>query len=256
MTHIVKVRYQGLWNSEYPLVVARLINTVEAHNPQALRLQRSFGRLAEFRPALVKIAVQEKADRDSALLSELDQQRDTLFNVIYGVAKAFKRTPMAEPSGHGTQILTILEKHGVDIPTANYTAETKRLYDLDADIRSRPDVMDSLQALSLRPLFERMGEVNSEFDRLFVQRHERQSETELIDIRAIRLECDKAIASLWSAIEFCMDEYGETEYIPLVNAINTANTYYKRQLAARAARRKSGKEVDTEEPIDTESVPE
>jgi hypothetical protein len=231
-----------------------LIDIVEAHNPQALRLQRSFGRLAEYRPLLAKIEVQEKADRDSVLLSELDQQRDTLFNVIHGVTKTFRRTPMAEPSEHAARILTVLKKHGADIPAANYTAATKRLYDLVADIHARPDVMESLQALSLRPLFERMSEVNSEFDRLFMQRHERQSGTERIDIRAIRLECDQAVAALWNAIEFCMDEYGETEYLPLVKALNTANAYYKQQLAARATRRKNGKEVNTEEPIHTDGA--
>ena len=38
MTQIIKFRYPGLWNSEYPLVVNRLIDIIGEHDPQALHL--------------------------------------------------------------------------------------------------------------------------------------------------------------------------------------------------------------------------
>ena len=80
--NIVKVRFQGLWNSEYPLVVNRLIDIVERHNPHAIHLGVSFDRLSAFRTPLSKIEIQERADSESAALSELDQKRDTFYNVI------------------------------------------------------------------------------------------------------------------------------------------------------------------------------
>ena len=249
MLKIVKFRYSGLWNSEYPLVVNRLIDIVGAYNLQSLRLQTSFDRLAAFRPLLAKIEVQERADRESAQLSELDQQRDTLFNVIHGVAKTHRRAPIAAVSEHAARIMTVLKKHGTDIPTANYTAETKRLFDFIADISAQPGLMASISALALQPHFECLIELNTEFDRLFMQRNQRQSETERVDVRAIRIECDKAISLLWSAIEFCMNEYGKENYIAMVNAINNLNGYYKQQLAARATRRKAKADVSREEAI-------
>jgi len=66
---------------------------------------------------------------------------------------------------------------------------------------------------------------------------------------AVVADLDKAIAQLWNAIEFCCSEYGEEIYNPLVKAINQLNSYYKRQLAARASRRKAKVDVDKEEPI-------
>ena len=78
MLSIIKVRFQGLWNSEYPLVVNRLIDIVERCHPHSIHLGVSFDRLAAFRTALSKIDVQERADSESAALSELDQQHDTL----------------------------------------------------------------------------------------------------------------------------------------------------------------------------------
>jgi hypothetical protein len=250
MVNIVKYRFPGLWNSEYPLVVNRIIDIVEKHAPYDLHLGQSFDRLASFRPQLAKIEVQERTDKDSAMLSELDQQRDTLFNIIHTVSKSFQRTPIEEISNHAHRIMTILKKHGRNISSTNYTADTKCLYDLITDIKAQPEAIQSLEALSLLPLFERMGEANAEFDRLFMQRNQRQAETERIDVRSIRLECDKAIMLLWNAIEFCCNEYGEQNYLPLIAAINNLNTYYKQQLVARAARRKSNRNVSDEKPID------
>ena len=130
MTSIIKFRYSGLWNSEYPLVVNRLIDIVERYNPHALHLGISFDRLAAFRTPLSKIEIQERADCESAALSELDQQRDTLFNVIYAVAKAFQRTPIGEVSNHAHRVVTLFKKHGTAMASTNYTAQTKRLYDM------------------------------------------------------------------------------------------------------------------------------
>ena len=249
MTRIIKYRVQGLWNSEYPLVINRIIDIVGAHAPQAIHLGQSYDRLAAFRTELSKIEVQERADKESALLSELDQRRDTFFNVIYNAAKALQRVPFAEVSNHAHRIVTLFKKHGSHMPTTNYTAQTKRMYDMAADVTAQPDVIASLEALSLRPLFEQMVDVNREFDETFMQRNQRQAETERVDARTIRLECDKALTLLWNAIEFCMTEYGEENYLPMVNAINRLNAYYKQQLAARATRRKAKQEVEKEEPI-------
>jgi hypothetical protein len=247
---IVKFRYSGLWNSEYPLVINRIIDTVEAHDPHNLHLGQRFEHLAAFRPLLAKIETQESFDQDSVILSELDQQRDTCHNIVYGVSKSFQRAPIAEISNHGHRIVTVIKKHGKDIVSSNYTAETKRLYDLIADIKAQPEIMKSLDALALMPLFVLMEEVNMEFDRLFMQRSQRQASTEKVNIRSIRLDCDKSITLLWHAIEYCCHEYGEENYLPLISAINNLNTYYKQQLAARSARRKANQNVSTENSIE------
>ncbi len=252
MSKLKLVRYKlgGLWNSEYPLVMKRLIAIVAKFNPEALRLQRSYKALDAFSPQLNKIEKQELANADSARLSELDQRRDTLFSVILNVAMHFKRTPIERVGKAAQSVLSLLKLHGHDIPAANYTAETKRLYDMCAGFRRQPEAMEALTSLSLLLLFEEMETANAGFDALFMNRHENQAGVEHVDVRAIRLECDKAVNSLWSAIEFCMEEYGESEYVDLVNAINKFNAYYKQQLAARATRRKAKKNMADEKPIE------
>jgi len=251
MTNIIRFKHQGLWNSEYPLVVNRLIDIVHSHSPHTLQLGVSFERLAAFRTPLSKIEIQERADSESALLSELDQQRDTLYNVIYAVAKALQRAPMGDVSNRAHRVVLLFKKHGTTLAAANYTAQTKRLYDLAAEANAQPETMAALEAMALRPLFERMCEVNAQLDALFMARNARRAEAEAgrVDVRAIRGECDKAITLLWNAIEHCIAERGAQEYMPLLNSINKLNAYYKQQLAARATRRKAKQAVEKESAI-------
>ena len=250
MTKIVKFRFQGLWNSEYPLVVFRLLEIVERHNPHAIHLGFAYDRLSAFRPQLESITVQERAEQESARLSELDQQRDTLFNVIYTAAKAFQRAPMGDVSNHAHRIVTTFKKHGKNIPASNYTAETKRLFDLVADVEAQADVRASLEALSLWLPFEQMTAVNREFEALFMERKIRRGEDQRVDTRNVRLECDKAITFLWNTVDLCIAQYGAEQYETLVNTINALNSYYKTKLTARATRRKAKVAVEKEEPIE------
>ena len=236
---LVKYNLTNLWNSEYPLVVRRIIKIVDAHKPYTIHLGTSFDRLAAFRPQVLKIEAQERSDKESALLSMYDRQRDTSFNVIHAVAKAFQRAPREGMSLKATIVVEFLKKHGRNISETNYTAETKRLYDLVHDARRQPDVMAALMAMSLNPVFDDMHETNKKFDKLFMQRVHRRAETEKIDARAIRTECDKAVKLLWKSIEFCCNEYGKEIYTPLINELNVLNIYYKQGIAARTKSRKT-----------------
>lgn len=249
MSNIVKYKLQGLWNSEYPLVVNRTINIVEAHEPYDNHLGISFDRLAAFKPLLAKIEPKEAYDKETRRLSELDQHRDRYFNTINGVAKLFQKLPIMALSSHGQCILEIIKKHGDNIAPSNYTSETKRLYSFIADCMSQTTVMASLTALSLNGVFTAMRDCNIEFDTLFMARIQRQADEEEVDVRAIRIECDKVITMLWDAIDFCCNEYGKETYIPLLRTLNALNSYYKQQLALREARRKAGEDISDETPI-------
>ena len=246
---IVRFRFNGLWNSEYPLVVTRFLDIVQKHNPDAIHLGFAYRRLTAFRGQLERMTVQERANSDSTLLSELDQKRDTLFNIIYQAAKAFQRTPDAAVSDHAHRIVTVFKKHGKGIPAANYTSETKRLFDLVADVRAQPAVMESLEALSLRLPFEQMDEANRAFEAMFVERKVKRAEDERVDARTLRMECDRAITFLWNTIEMCITQYGQENYKTLVETINQFNAYYKQKLTARATRRKAKQAVEKEDAI-------
>lgn len=250
MTKLIRFKLPALWNSEYPLVVKRIISTARLYNLEDLRLLPVYNRLKAFETQLEKIELQERSGGiESSNLSETDEHRDTHFNIICNVSKAFNRTTIGDIRAAANLIQKAVRKHGTDIAKANYTSATQRFYELIADMEGQPEMVKALEKLSLMPIFQQLKEGNQRFETLFMQRIREQAEVEKINIRAIRNDCDKAITLFSNAIEYNIAEYGEAEYIPLVTALNILNSYYKDQLAIRSARRK---ERDKEESVSKE----
>lgn len=250
MTKIIRFRYSALWNSEYPLVVNQIIDLVEAHELHKLHVEKTVAQLIAFRPQLAEFESAEVFDPDDGILSELYRQREILFKIIYAVTKLFQGSLIDEIGNHARCMTPLVKKHRENITSAFYVAKTKCFYDLIADVKAHPEIMKSLEALSLTPFFVQMEEMNTEFDRLFIQQSQHQEENKKINIRSIRLECDKAIAMLWKVIEFCCNEYGEQDYLPFITEINNLNAYYKQQLTERADKRKANRKISEEEPIE------
>lgn len=84
---------------------------------------------------------------------------------------------------------------------------------------------------------------------MFLERLDDEANEETIDIRAIRLDADKALTSFFNAIEFCSEEYEELDYVIPAKAMNEVIDYYIAQLKVRVIRRNEGKDVSTEDPI-------
>lgn len=252
MKKVIRFKLSGLWNREYPLVVSRIIDIAFRYDPETLHLGKKFGRLESCREPLAQIEAKERSNRYSALMSEYDQKRDIYVNVIYAVAKEFRRTSLPIVGEAANQLLEMFAKHGKNIARDNYTAETKRLFDIIADIERSPELREALDKLSLTPVFEGLKTANIRFDETFMERNRLFADK--TDIRAIRTACDAAVYGFFDAVDYCTGEYPEQDYSGLIKELNQLNTYYKQQLKARQSRRLAGKDVSKEEPILPEGV--
>lgn len=248
MIKINRFKLLGLWNKEYPLVVQRIIAIALRYAIEALHLGRKFGILEACRPLLELMEAKERKNRYSILMSEYDQKRDIYINVIHAIAKSFRRAALPGTGEAALRILEMFDKHGKNIARDNYTAETKRLYDIIADIERNPELSEALEKLALTPVFEALKTTNILFDEAFMERNKIMADDNA-DIPAIRKECDAAITGFFDAIEYCSDEYPELDYSGLAKELNQLNGYYKTQLKLRQSRRQTGKDVSTEEPI-------
>ena len=81
-----------LRNSEYPLVVERIIEIVKKHNLEELHLQKSFDRLAAFEEDLKKREVQSNNTAATDEITEKDDLRDKLTRAIFTIANAYKNS--------------------------------------------------------------------------------------------------------------------------------------------------------------------
>jgi hypothetical protein len=245
---IQTIHFSRLWNSEHPLVINRIAQIIESYNPAALHLDKAYDRLAATLPALALIEVKEKHTALSAEISELDNERDELVIALYIHAKYMSRLKLPSIAPPARVIKSLFERHGHDMATSNYSSETKRIADLLAEIEQNPEVAAAIAALHLTELVNRLATVNSEFEIKFMRRNSVLTSCEKVDARAIRLKADQAIQFVYQAIDFCVAEYPETNYTPMINALNELAAYYNAQIKARQTRREAGKDVAQETP--------
>jgi hypothetical protein len=248
-TKINRLDLTKLWNSEYTIFVSQLINIITKYQPKNLHLSKAFNKVAAFAPELAKIKAQELSNAISALLLQLDSERDILFKAILAQIKALGKVNLPSIAPHVLVLKNFMNIHGDDIADAPYNAETKRLNDLLVDYNAKADVKLAAETLNMKILFEQLGTVNATFARQFLQRTEETSAIEKVETRTIRTELDKALKEFFDSFEFCSREYSELDYTTPANELNELTNYYKTQVKARATRRKTGKDVSEEPPI-------
>lgn len=246
---IFRVPLKSFRNSEYTIFVSQLVAIFMKYNAELLHLKKSFERLKAFIPDLEKIKAQELGSAYSNLIHNLDVQRDNLFNAIVNQVKNIEKSGLTSLAEHVVVLNRLLDKHGRDIATANYNAETKRLNDLLAEISTNAEVSAAIVATNLSLFVDELRTVNTEFNSKFMQRTEEDSAVEVIDARAIRTESDKALVAFFDAFEFCSTEYDDLDYQTPANELNELISHYKTQLKARDTRRANGKDTTTEEAI-------
>ncbi|MFZ4456926.1 MAG: DUF6261 family protein [Bacteroidales bacterium] len=247
---VSRLPLKELWNSEYTIFADQISKIITKYNIQDLHLKKSFDRVTAFLPSLAKVTAQEQSSQFSNSLKELDNERDTLINGIIAQVKTMSKLTIPALATQAAVLSRLFDKHGRDIATAGYNAETKRINDLLADYHTKAEIKTAADTTSLTMLFDQLEVVNTRFNNLFLQRNEDDATTESVDARALRNESDKAIIAFFDAIEFCSSEYEELDYAPLANELNEVINYYKSQLKARTTRRGNSGNVSGEKPIE------
>ncbi len=231
------------------MFVNQIVGIVKKYDTSELHLTKSFQGITLKLPVLEKIKAHEMSNVISNQLLELDNERDTLFNAISAQVKTMEKLSLPSIVPHVKVLNHFLDIHGRDIASANYNSETKRITDFLKDYDAKPEVKTAVEGLNLKLWFDQLSIVNTEFDKLFLQRTGENGTTEKIDSRSIRIITDKAVFSFFDAIEFCANEYEELDYSTMANELNDLILYYKTQLKARSTRRQTGKDVSTETAI-------
>ncbi|MDD2797280.1 MAG: DUF6261 family protein [Bacteroidales bacterium] len=247
---VSRLPLKELWNSEYTIFVDQISKIVAKYNVQDLHLKKSFDRVSAFLPSLAKVTAQELSSQFSNSLKDLDNERDSLINGIIAQVKTMSKITIPALATQAAVLSRLFDKHGRDIATAGYNAETKRINDLLSDYHTKAEIKTAVDAISLTLLFDQLAVVNTQFEELFLQRNEDDATTESVDARALRSETDKAITAFFDAIVFCSSEYDELDYTPLANELNEVINYYKTHLKARSTRRSNSGNVSSETPIE------
>lgn len=253
MTIIInRIPYKSLRVSEYPLLVKQTLEIGSKYDVDALHLKKSFKRLSDCMPAVEKIRAQESKSEHSKNLQELDEERDAILRAINNQAVNYANINIASIKTNVEILNRFLDKHGRDIATDTYNAETKRIDDMIDDYENNSTTKAAIVALNMAFLFDQLKELNTEFAKTFMLRTEEAATTEKVETLKIRTETDKALTIFFNGIEFLSTEYDNLDYIALANELNDLLMHYRILLKARNTRRIHGKEADDTEDIDGE----
>ncbi len=238
----------SLRNSEYPIFITQITKIVDKYQITDLHLSKPFTNLMLTLTELEKIKVQESGSALSNKINELDNSRDALINAIAAQVKNLSRVNLTVLKPHIDVLEKFLKKHGNDIASDNYNAETKRLDDLLTEYNDTPEIKTAATSLNLTMLFDQLKLDNTEFATLFMERNQSGAELEKIDTRSIRKTTNKELGYFFDAIEYCSREHNDQDYTALASELNDLVSYYKTQLKARSTRRNNNKEEESEEP--------
>lgn len=251
MKKIEKLDFPKLRNAEHPRVYNRLITITQKHNPETLHLTGPFARAKAHLPELDKIEAQERGSVHTKKMEEIDQRNDNLIKGMISMAKAHILADFPATYESALLVNNWLDKHKAgSIPDDNYTSSVERISDMVADAERTPELMAALQTINVTEIFTELKTNAPQLETLFMQRKEDKSKAETVDTKAIRREADKDMRRLFTFIELYQVEYPDVDYAPLTRELNVLLAYYKTQLAARAARRAKGENVEQEPPIE------
>lgn len=246
---IFRVKLSHLWNNEYCMFLNQLVANFQKFNPEALHLKKAFDRVLALMPEIAKIKAQELGNVISNQLSDLNSERRTLIVSIAEQAKTFSKLSLPSMAPSVTVLNRFLDKHGRDIGTKNYNANTDDFNKLFADYDATQEIQDAVTVLQLTILFNHLKEINTQFATLYLQRDDENSSVEKVNADAIRAEMDKTLTAFYDAFEFCSTEYDDLDYQTPADKMNETILHYKTQLKARTTRRHQGEDVHTEAPI-------
>lgn len=230
----LKFSFTRLWNSEYPLMMERIVEIVNKHNPAHLHLDKTYQRLAALRPHWEQIQVQAKSSGITNQITEADDLRDRLTTFIFKQVKQYKTLGIEPYLTHAKMLDIWVKKYSLGLVTENYTSQTEKTMHLVQEAETNTDLKVGIHALGLEPFIIKLKETNTQFEQLFRNRTEEIAKIPSIDIRAIRKTTDDAVNKLFMAILFCKEEYEDLDYQPLINELQELLNYHKTQIKTRS----------------------
>lgn len=238
---ISRIDYQGLWNSEFTGVVQRTVSIAGKYKTGEIHLGKSYDELAAFVPQLDGMIKYVYKSEKLEAAGELDAERDTLIKAAVNIVKSFGTIHQLSwvVSMHDTVSSLFERNNAAGISTANLSAETERINALEKDYLSDSAARSAATAFGLSAIMERLFAANREYETIFRDYIADKSIGPRIDIPALRRTCSKALGQFFDAVEYCAYEHTDIDYLPLVNELNTLNTYYRTRLKARATWRKN-----------------
>jgi hypothetical protein len=231
---ISSIDLSKLRNAEYIQFINGFLAIILANNPTALLVQAPYNQLQSQLSGLEIIFVTEQGSALTEEITALDARRDRAVTGIALMINAFTYHFNSDTAKQAETLKKLLEKYGSGIARENYQAETAIIDSLLADLDSKTEMADALNALQMTNWAKEMQLANTAFNTAYLQRTQQLGAASKETLQAKRAETNNAYYKLRNFINsyYTINE-GAAPYGKTSNELNALINQYNIMMAGR-----------------------
>lgn len=250
MTHTINRVQLGLIRTlEYPGLAHDILDVVETHDVDALKIQGVVSLYKESLLNVDKISVRERSHPVSLEMENLRNERDKFASAIVSHVLGYKKAVTGLNQQAAQIVIPFLEKYFNGLYKMNNFAKSKIYNLMFIEIEGNSDLSSALQTLGFMDMLDELKTKNIAINSKMKERRLSKSETEKPMSKQAILESAKAMRNLFKVIEINQMIDDSPQYKTLIAELNQILIEYNSLLTQR-------KSLLTKEAIKKVTAPE
>ncbi len=252
---LIEVPYSRLRKLELPIYVNGVIDIVEKHDAETLKINSVFDLLLAEKPNIVKLDVQYRAHPLTKKVSELRKMRTTYVGSILSHLNVVEKE---DPSGVDIAVSSVkveIDRYLRKLSAARTEAlKCERVTRFFAAIDSNEELEDAFTSLKFSERLDKLRSVHATILELSKKRVESSSQRPTEKTSDLRDSVILAIRYFFKDLEVAPLRNMDLEYKPLYDELNKLSVDYRNMLSRRylfdKQKAEKGKGLDTGETVE------
>ena len=235
-------------NEDFPIVSGRVAAVVTLRNPATLHLTAIQQYLIVANLGMgAKIVFDKKLEQTPDVLASLEEIK-RIVGAILQLNNAYRRGKDPLQAQDLAFVQLFISTYVKSITGKPFKAQLQHLTDLFVWMDAAPALLEALEALQMKNLFEALRINFNVLNARSLERTLASSKRKVENFASLRKVAEKAIRDLLRGIESHIIEFPELDYSLLVADINAIITEEKRLAESRSTRRENLKQEGEETP--------
>jgi len=236
-----------LRNAEYVQMMKDCTAIVERNNPETLNIKSRLVALQEKVVEMDALFKKVLSNRNTAVLLELDQKRDSCITGLFFVTQGYEYHYDKAIRTAAQNLSANIRLYGAGIARQSYQAETAALTSIITDWENNTELASAVSTLKLEDWMREMKGVNAQFNNVYLNRTQEYGNASPETLFNKRQETNVvyyALRDRIDALHVLIEAPAVSPYITIINQLNALTDQYNTMLNNRTP---SGEETPPED---------
>lgn len=193
---INNLQLRQLRGSEYIQFMTDTLHIVGSNNPEALMVKLQYEVLQNQLNKIEKVFKLKRSSDVTKDIEELDARRGKAINGVMLQIHALTYSTDSLLSNHAKVLETHLQRFGSGIAKQNYQSETTILRNIVHDWKTKPELMEAIEALQLMAWQTEIEAANDAFTEAYAIKNDELAAAPTENLKTLRLEANEAYYKL------------------------------------------------------------